>query len=347
MQSTLTTAKPSDDPHDIVVVASDAVRVAPSDIAPAEEELSALLQQAARHRSETPIRAVPDFAAGAMVPPVDTTFRSAAVNDGPVPGPRGAMARGAVRAVMILLLAACVGGAAFALQSQTLQSQAWQSQAWQSQALQSQADAAKQMIARWTPQFVLTLLSPENPGVAAPPAAPAVVQADTANAAPPQPAPPAQAAAETVTPAAAPSPESAQLLQSMARDLASLGQQVEQLKASIEQLKAAQPQMSREAARASEPSKTSEPNRTSEPNKTSESNLRPRLSALPARPPAARVRKPPPPYPPPQAAIAPALPLTAAPYYVPRQAEPPPQATEQQLTDPELASVPRPPMPLR
>jgi hypothetical protein len=41
------------------------------------------------------------------------------------------------------------------------------------------------------------------------------------------------------------------------------------------------------------------------------------------------------------------LPLTAAPYYVPRQAEPPPQATEQQLTDPELASVPRPPMPLR
>jgi len=45
MHSTLT-AKREDDPHDVVVVAPDAVRVAPSD----EEELSSLLQQAARRR---------------------------------------------------------------------------------------------------------------------------------------------------------------------------------------------------------------------------------------------------------------------------------------------------------
>jgi hypothetical protein len=44
MQSTLN-RKPSDDPHDVVVVAPDAVRVAPSD-----DEISNLLQQAARQR---------------------------------------------------------------------------------------------------------------------------------------------------------------------------------------------------------------------------------------------------------------------------------------------------------
>ena len=324
MQSSMTaakpTAKPSDDPHDvilhdIVVVAPDAIRVAPSEVAPAEAELSALLQQAARHRSETPIRAVPDLAAGATVPPVDTTFRSTAVNDGAVPGQRGSLATGAVRAFMISLLTACIGVAAFA---------------WQ-----AQGDAAKQMIAQWTPPFVLALLSPEKPGRAAPPAAPAVVQADTANAAPPPPAPPAQTTAETVAPAG--SPESAQLLQSMARDLASLGQEVEQLKASIEQLKAGQPPASREVGKISD--------------KTSEPNLRPKIAALPPRPPAAR--KPMPPLPPPQAAIARSLPPAvapypaAAPYYAPRPTEPPPPASEQQLTDPELASVPRPPMPLR
>jgi hypothetical protein len=322
MQSTLT-AKPSDDPHDViddvVVVAPDAIRVAPSDVAPAEDELSALLHQAARHRTETPARTAPDFAVGPTVPPVDTTFRSAAVNDVPVSGKRGSMLRRTMRAFTALLLALCIGVAAFA---------------WRSSGI-----AAKQMIAQWTPQFILTWLPPDNLEPAAQPAAPAVVQADAADATPPQPAPPVQASAETTAPAAA-------QLQSMAHDLASLGQQVEQLKASIEQLKAGQSQTPREAARTSELSRTSEPNRVSEP------NLRPKLSALAPRPPIARVRKPTPPLPLPQTAIAPALPPAtasypaAAPYYPPRSAEPPPQATEQ-LTDPELAAVPRPPMPLR
>jgi hypothetical protein len=327
MQSTLTTSKPSDDPHDIVVVAPDAIRVAPSEVAPVDAEITDLLHQAARHRSETPARTAPDFAVSPTVPPVDTTFRSAAANDGPVPVKRGSVVRRAARAFMTLLLAGCIGVAAFA---------------WRAQGV-----ATKQMIAQWTPQFVLTLFPSDQPGLPVPPAAPAVVQADTANAAPSnaapsQPPPPAQTAAETVAPAAvAASPDSAQLLQSMARDLASLGQEVGQLKASVEQLKAGQPPASREAAKTSD--------KVSEPSKTSESNLRPRVSALPPRPPVAR--KPMPSYPPPQAAIARPLPPTAAPYYVPRQVEPSPQAqpqaTEQQLTDPELASVPRPPMPLR
>jgi hypothetical protein len=317
MQSTLT-AKPSDDPHDVIhdviVVAPDAVRVAPSDVAPSDAELSDLLHQAARHRSETPARTAPDFAVSPTVPPVDT-FRSAAVNAGPVAGQRGSTARRAVRAFMTLLLAGCIGVAAFA---------------WR-----TQGAATKQMIAQWTPQFIQTLFPSEPPGVAVPPAAPAVVQAGAATAAPPQPAPPVPAAPEAAASAAAPSPESAQLLQSMARDLASLGQEVEQLKASVEQLKAGQPPATREVAKVSD--------------KPPEPNLRPRVSALPPRPPVAR--KPMPSYPPPQAAIARPLPPAAAPYYAPRPIEPPPQAqppaTEQQLTDPELASVPRPPMPLR
>jgi hypothetical protein len=331
MQSTLTTpkttAKPSDDPHDIVVVAPDAIRVAPSEVAAVDAELSDLLQQAARHRSETPARIAPNFAVSpaiptvSTVPTVDTTFRSAAANAGPVAGRRGSTVRRTMRSVMTLLVAGCIGVAAFA---------------WR-----AQGAATKQMIAQWTPQFVQTLFPSDQPGLAVPPAASAVVQADAVSAEPP----PVQTAPEAVAPAAAASPESSPLLQSMARDLASLGQEVEQLKASVEQLKAGQPPASREAAKTSD--------KASELSKASEQNLRPKISALPPRPAAAH--KPMPPLPLPQAAIA--RPLPATPYYVPRQVGSPPQpqvqpqaqpqVTEQQLTDPELASVPRPPMPLR
>ena len=208
MQSTLTTSKTtseptarsSDDPHDIVVVAPDAVRVAPSEVAPVDAELSDLLHQAAaRHRSETPARTAPDFAVSppvptvSTVPTVDTTFRSAAANAGPVRDQRGSMVRRTMRAFMTLLLAGCIGVAAFA---------------WR-----AQGAATKQMIAQWTPQFVQTLFPSDQPGLAVPPAAPAVVQADAVSAAPP----PVQTAPEAVAPAAAASPESSPLLQSMAR----------------------------------------------------------------------------------------------------------------------------------
>jgi len=307
MQSTLP-HKPNDDPHDIVVVAPDAIRMAPSN-----DELSSLLHQAARLRTQPQVGAGSESAAGATVPPVDTTFRPTAVDD--LAGNNWSMARRALRALMTLLLAGCIGLAAIA---------------WK-----AYGDTAKKQFAKWTTQFVFTAsVTPEEPGHAA---QPPVAAADGAIAAESSSAAPAQNTAD----AAAPSPGQAQMLQSMTRDLASLGQEVEQLKTSIEQLKANEQQMSRELAKASEV-------------KASEPNARPRIAALPPRPPVARARKPAPSYPPPQAAAAPALPPAPAPYYAPRQpdyaprqVEPQPQLTSETLGDPELSSVPRPPMPVR
>jgi hypothetical protein len=301
--------KPSDDPHDFVVVPPDAVRVAPVD-----DELSGLLRAAARHHSDPQTHAGSDPAAAPPVPPVDTTFRPSAVNDVLGSPDRPTIGRRMGRAFAALLLAACIGGAAIG----------WQAFGY----------AGKKMIVKWTPQFILTSLSLDKWGLSAP-SNPPDVEADAANAASPQPAPLAQAAAEAVAPnAAAPSADSAQLLQSMARDLANVSQEVEQLRASIAELKASQQQMSRDTAKASE------------------QNARARMSALPPRPPVERPRKPapyPPPqaYPPAQAAAAPPAPPAAAPYYPPRQPEllPPPAA--QPPADPGYSTVPRPPMPVR
>jgi hypothetical protein len=313
MQSTLN-QKLNDDPHDVLVVAPDVALVVPT-----EEELSRLAQTM-RHSSSSQIRSGSDAAAGPTVPPVDTTFRPA-VND--VTGRGRTIGGRAARAFKAaLLLALCAGAAAFA---------------WQ-----AYGDEAKPMIAQWVPQRVLAVILPlEKPALEEQPTLPAVEAAATADTPPAPPAPSAPAAPEAVAPAAAvPSADSAEQLRSMARDLASAGQQIEQLKASIEDIKASQQQMSRELAKASE-AKASEA-------KPSEPNLRPRLAALPPRPAATRVRRPMPPLPPPpQAATYPALPPPAAPPYAPRQVEPLPQATTQTLGDPELAAVPRPPMPVR
>ena len=206
MHSTLN-PKQNDDPHDVLVVAPDVVPVAPTD-----EELSKLAHTL-RHPSNPQTRTGSDLPAGPMVPPVDTTFRPA-VNDVQVPGRQRAIGGRAARAfTAALLLAGCTGVAAIA---------------WQ-----SYGDAAKQMIAQWAPQRVLTSLLPlEKPALPAQPTPPAV-EAATANAAPPQPAPVAQTAPEGVAPtAAAPSVESAQSLRPMAHDIASVGQEIEQLKAS-------------------------------------------------------------------------------------------------------------------
>jgi hypothetical protein len=339
MHPTLT-PKPSDDPHDVVVVPSDAVGVAPSDdrVAPTDEELSKLLHQAARYRSDSEIRAAPESRADATVPPVDTTFRPAAVNDVLGSGRRRSTGRRALRALVALLLAACIGGAAIALQGFGY--------------------AGRKLIAKWVPQFALTTSLPLDklwPG--AQPAPPAE-EADAANAAAPEAAPAAQTPAEAAAPAAAPSPDSAQLLQSMARDLANVSQEVELLKASIAELKSSQQQMSRDAPRASD-------NRASE-NRAAELNARAKLAlAPPPRPAAVRPRKPVPAYPPAQAAVAPPLPQAgAAPYvpqaaasqaaapqaaapYVPRQPEALPPAPVQLPAEPGFTSVPRPPMPVQ
>jgi hypothetical protein len=300
---------PHADPHDDVLVA----RI--------DEELSKLAHDATRDPLDPQTHMGSDFSAGAAIPPVDTTFRPAAVNHVQAPRLRPSFGVRAMRGFVGFLLAVCIGVAGVV---------------WQ-----AYGDAAKQMIARWTPQFVATSSPPpESPGLPEQPNPPAV-QANAAKAAPPQPAPPAQAAAEGVAPAAA-APESAVLLESMARELASARQEIDQLKASQEQ-------MSREMAKAKAYEAKASLAKASQikasQTKASEQNLRPRISALPPRSVAAPVRRPmPPSYPPPQAA-APVLPQAPAPY-VPRQPEPPPQATAQPQAEPELSPVPRPPMPV-
>jgi hypothetical protein len=342
MHSTLK-PRQADDPHDVVAVAPDAPR-----IGPAVEELSKLLRAAALHQAAPQTQRGADLAAHPPVPPVDTTFRATAVNDVQgnfhgdvhVAGSPRTIGSRLARAFAALVLATCIGVASIV---------------WR-----AHGDAVLQIV-KSAPQLLSSLLPLEKPAPSAEPAAPAAEadaamasadaappqaappqaappqatppQAAPSQAAPPQATPPAQAAAESVAPtAAASSPDQSQLLQSMARDLAGLGQQVEQLKASIEEIKAGQQQMSRDVAKASE------------------QNARPKVSAItppppppPPRPAPARSRKPITPLPPPQAAMPP--PPAAAPY-VPRQVEPPPQATAQPQ-DEELSAVPRPPMPVR
>src|SRR5260370_33621736 len=142
----------------------------------------------------------------------------AAVNNVQVPGRRPSFGRRAIRGFVGLLLAACIGVAAIA---------------WQS----SYGDAAKETIARWAPQLVLrSSPPPEKPGLSEQPSPPAV-QASATEAASPQPAALAQTAPEGVAPTAAVlSVESAQLRESMARGLATVGQATDQLKAHIAQL---------------------------------------------------------------------------------------------------------------
>jgi hypothetical protein len=221
----------------------------------------------------------------------------AAVKNVQVPGDRPSFGRPAVRGFVGLLLAACIGVAAFA---------------WQ-----SYGDVAKPIIAKWAPQLVQTSSLPlEKPGLPAQPSPPAV-EAAGATAAPPQPAPLAQTAAEGVAPtAAAPSPESAQLLQSMARDLATARQEIEQLKTNQEQ-------MTRDNARAAEQFKASQEQMARDIAKASE--LRPKTSAPPPRPTATPTRKP-----------APILPSP--------QARAQPEDTPQPQAEPELPSAPRLPV---
>jgi hypothetical protein len=225
-----------------------------------------------------------------------------------VPRKRPSLGGQAVRGFTGLALTACICVAAIV---------------WQS----SYGDAAKQIIARWAPQFVPTSSLPlENPGLSAQPS----LFTDQAAAA--KTAPPAQSAPEDVAPTvAALSPELTQLLQSMARDLATVGQGIEQLKArqeqmardnanAVEQLKASQEQMAGVIAKASEAKDSG--TKASE-TKASQQNLRPKTSALPPRPTATPTRKP---------------------VLTPRSA---PAAAQPQAGEPQLSSAPRPAVPVR
>jgi hypothetical protein len=286
----------------------DVLSVAPG-VAPVAptNEELSKLARTFRHPSDPQILTASDLSAGPSAPPVDTTFRPA-VSEVQVLGRRRSIGRRAARAVTAaLLLAACTGVAAIG---------------WQ-----SYGDAAEQMIALWVPQHVLASFLPLHKLALPAQSTQAPAEVAAADASPPQPA--SVTAPEGVTaPVAAPSVDSAKSLQPMADDIASVRQEIEQLKASIEELKASQQQMSRDIAKASEQS------------------LRPKMSVPPPRSAAARVRRPMPPLSPPHAAAAPMLPQAAAPY-APPQPDAQPQATAQPQADPELASVPRPPMPVR
>jgi hypothetical protein len=242
----MSTLNPKTDPQSVFVARVDEelahtyeqIAHADEQIARAEEQLSKLEQDAARHPSDHPQTRT-------------STLHPAVLGNRPSPGGQ------AIRGFIGLLLAACIGVAAFV---------------WQS----SYGDAARQIVARWAPQLVsISSLQPNQPTAR-------VVAAQTAS---PQAAPPAQTASQDVAPTAAPvSSELAQLLQTMARDLA-------YVKQGLEQIKASQEQMASDNAKAVEQLKTSQEQMTRLIAKASEQNLRPKTSAPPPRPIATPTRK--------------------------------------------------------
>jgi hypothetical protein len=319
------------DPHDLFAIEPEPVPVAWADKVLADIQRDARIQlseNAPLPESAPPVQppaAGSAAATGAAAPAVETTFRATATDDIHVPEIQApeihipsdaAVARPSTgkwaKSLVMLIFAVCSAAAAAA---------------WQ-----HHGDVAKQLISSWAPAFALTSLPPtENTAVAAGQPDTPAVQAAAADPSPAQPAtarPPESAAPA----AAAPSPERAQL-QSMARDLAAMGQQIEQLKASITELKANQQVAARDVAKPAEV-------RTSAP------NPRPKLSAAPPRPAAAPARRPMPAYTPVQAAASAPLPPPPLP-----QAAPPPQSSQpvppQQAADQFDEPVVRPPMPLR
>jgi len=266
-------------------------------VARVDEKLAQVFEQITRvdeeiARAEEQLSKRDDAARHPSDPPQTrmNTFRPA------VPGNRPSLGGRAVRGFAGLMLAACIGVAAIA----------WQSPSY--------GDAARQIIARWAPQLAPTLsLTLENPGLPAQPS-----QAATARTAPPQPAPLAQTAPEGVAPtAAALSPESTPSLQSMARDLATVGQKIEQLKASQEQ-------MARDNANLAEQLKTSQEQQMARVIAiVSEQTLRPKIPEPLPRPTPTATRKP-------------------------VSTLPSPRATAQPHAEKtQLSSAPRAPMPLR
>jgi hypothetical protein len=306
------------DPHDIFAIEPEPIPVAWADKVLADIKRDAGSEPAEGVASVVPPPAESGAAAVAAIPAVDTTFRATAddvrIPDIQVPSDlaadRPSTSKWAKSAVM-LIFAVCSAAAAAA---------------WQ-----HHGDAATQMISGWIPSFALSSSPPsEKAGVATPSDAPAI-QAAAADQTPPQPTAPAQPPQGVAPAAAAPSPDAAQLIQSMGRDLAAMGQQVEQLKASVAELKASQQAMARDAGKPAEV-------RTSVP------NPRTKMSALPPRPAAAPARRPMPAYQPVQAAAPAPLPppQASAPYPSPSPAPYAPQAVDQN-DEP----VVRPPMPLR
>jgi hypothetical protein len=299
------------DPHDAFAIVPETVPAAWAD-----KVLADITRDAGGRAAVQPPTAG-SSAASAPPPKVDMTFRATAANDIHTPNihvpgdrpagppPTGSWARSTIIAFMFALCSAVAAAA------------------WQ-----HYGAPAKQMISAWTPPFALTSSQPpESTGLAAQPATPAD-QAPTADQAPPQPAQaqPAEGAAPAVT---APSADATQL-QSMAHDLATMGQEIELLKATVAELRTGQQAVATETAKTS----------TAKP---SVQTPRPRTSVPPPRAAAVSARKPMQPYP--QAYPAQAYPpvQAAAPQPLPQPMPPPPPAAAQFDGD---DPVVRPPMPL-
>lgn len=295
------------DPHDAVEISPDVVLVAR-----AAADFPSLAPDATGREAHVH---APDVA----TPKVDTTFRATDTS-----GERS-LAGKWLRSSGIAFL--------FALAS-ALGASAWE----------RYGDDAQAVLAGLSPQSTLASLLPTSlpawlmPGKAAVAAQPDATTAPQAVAADPSSQPAAPQAAGNAAPAAAAAPaDSSQLIQSMARDVASLSEQLSDLKARLAELKAGQEQLGRDIAKASEA-------RIAEP-RVSEARPEPRPTKLgaPPRPLGTLVASPhrpkPPsyPYPPAQAAYVPP-PTTAAPVQIA-----PPPATTQPDGDP----VVRPPMPVR
>jgi predicted FMN-binding regulatory protein PaiB len=188
-----------------------------------------------------------------------------------------------LRGLIGLLLAACIGVAAFVSQS-------------------SYGEAAKPIISRWAPY--LTSTGPENSGLPAQPRP--SVQLAAAEAAPQQATSSASVTAQDIAPAVAPtsSSELAQLLKEVTRVLVNVEQ-------GVEQLKAGQEQMASNNAKVVEQLRASQEQMTRLISNTSERNVAPKTSVPPPRPNASQTAKPVPTSP--QARVQPRTPGQLAP----------------------------------
>ncbi|UFZ05371.1 hypothetical protein LQG66_03350 [Bradyrhizobium ontarionense] len=242
-------------------------------------------------------------------PKIDPELRSQATNGLAAAGERSKVGTWIVRTMLAVLFA--VGSAVAAA-------------AWQ-----SYGDEAQEMIAHWMPR--ISLVSSADKDGTAPPAA--TSGQETAAATQAQAQDPA-----TGTAAAGASLEQAQLLQSMAHDLAALSQQISDLKTGLAQLKTGQEQLARDVARVAEarPTERTAEARSFDP-RAIEQTLRPRPAP---RPTTAAITPPP-------AAAAPAhrpRPVSPAANMVPPP--PAPMSLQSAPADPDQPVV-RPPMPVR
>ena len=216
------------DPHNVIAIAPDIVLVAH-----AAAEFPSLAPDAQDRLTERQLKLGSGFADAPVPPKVDTSFRATDTSGG---RSRSAWTR---KVSVAFLFALCSAVAAAA---------------WQ-----RYGDDAQATVSGITPQIMPALASwlPKQK-----PVTPTQVDTDVATAtaavspATPQPAaaaaqPADNTAAAAATPVAVTN-DQLELLQSVARDVASLRQQIDELKATVTQLKAGQEQLSRDKARPSE-----------------------------------------------------------------------------------------------